>query len=87
MRLIDEQYTHHPFYGARKIREHLNRQGIAVSRLLVGKLMRFMGLQAMVQGSNTSKLHPGHKIYPYLLRGVEDTPHQSGVEHGYEVSW
>lgn len=70
MRLIDEEYTRHPFYGARKIRVHLHRQGIAISRLLVGKLMRLMGLQAMVPGPNTSKPQPGHKIYPYLLRGV-----------------
>ena len=70
MRLIDEEYTRHPFYGARKIRVHLDRQGIAISRFLVGKLMRLMGLQAMAPGPNTSKPQPGHKIYPYLLRGV-----------------
>jgi len=71
MRLIDEEYTRHPFYGARKIRVHLHGQGIVISRLLVGKLMTLMGLQAMAPGPNTSKPQPGHKIYPYLLRGLK----------------
>ena len=50
---------------------HLHRQGIAISRLLAGKLMMLMGLQAMAPGPNTSKPQPGHKIYPYLLRGLK----------------
>lgn len=73
MRLIDEEYTRHPFLGARKMRLHLNGQGIAISRRRTAKLMGRMGLQAMVPGPNTSKPQPGHKVYPYLLRGMEIT--------------
>lgn len=71
MRLIDEEYTRHPFYGARRMRVHLNRQGITISRRRVGKLMVRMGLQAMAPGPNTSKRQLGHKVYPYLLREIE----------------
>ena len=73
MRLIDEEYTRHPFYGARKMRAHLNRQGLAASRRRVGQLIARLGLQAMAPGPDTSKPQPGHKVYPYLLRGMEIT--------------
>jgi putative transposase len=68
--LIDEQYTRHPFYGSRKMVVFLARCGHLVNRKRVQRLMRRMGLAGMAPGKKTSKPHPAHKIYPYLLRGV-----------------
>jgi putative transposase len=69
-RLIDEEYTRHPFYGSRKIVVFLKRVGHVVNRKRVQGLMRKMGLAGMAPGPNTSRPHPEHKVYPYLLRGV-----------------
>lgn len=69
-RLIDEEYTRHPFYGSRRMVVYLSRQGISANRKRVQRLMRKMGLTGMAPGPNTSKGHPEHKVYPYLLRGV-----------------
>ena len=69
-RLIDEEYTRHPFYGSRKMVVHLADCGHKVNRKRVQRLMRSMGLAGMAPGPNTSKAHPQHKVYPYLLRGV-----------------
>jgi putative transposase len=70
MRLIDEQYTTYPFYGSRKITEVLTRQGEEVNRKRVQRLMREMGLEAIYPKPRLSAAGRGHKIYPYLLRGV-----------------
>jgi putative transposase len=70
MRLIDEQFLETPWYGARQMARHLRRQGYGVSRKRIGRLMRKMGLSAIYQKPNTSKPHPEHTIYPYLLRGM-----------------
>jgi putative transposase len=69
-RLIDEEYTRHPFYGSRKMVRYLHTQGHGVNRKRVQRMMRLMGLAGMAPGPNTSKGHPEHKLYPYLLRGV-----------------
>ncbi len=69
MRLIDEQHMETPWYGARQMARHLRRQGYGVGRKRISRLMRLMGLTAIYQKPNTSKPHPQHKIYPYLLRG------------------
>ena len=69
-RLIDEEYTLHPFYGSRKIVVFLKTAGHVVNRKRVQGLMRKMGLAGMAPGPNTSRPHPEHKVYPYLLRGV-----------------
>ena len=71
MRLIDGQYLKTPFYGAPRITWWLNRQGYPVNPKRVARLMRVMGLQATLPGPHTSRPHPGHRIYPYLLRGME----------------
>ena len=73
MRLLDEEYTRHPFYGSRKLRKYLNDLGYKVNRKRVQRLMKLMGIQSVAPGPNTSKPAPQHKIYPYLLRGVEVT--------------
>lgn len=69
-RLIDEEYTNRPFYGSRRMVVFLRTAGHIVNRKRVQRLMRSMGLAGMAPGPNTSKPHPEHKIYPYLLRGV-----------------
>ena len=70
MRLIDEEYTRHPFYGSRKIKTWLQKQGWNVSRKRVQRLMRKMGIQSIAPKPNTSAPRKEHKIYPYLLKGL-----------------
>lgn len=70
MRLIDEEYTRHPFYGSRKMCSWLGRQGYAVNRKRIRRLMRKMGLVSVAPKPNSSRSAPGHKLYPYLLRGL-----------------
>jgi len=71
MRLIDEEYMRHPFYGARKILKWLIKQGHDVNRKRVQRLMRLMGIASIAPKPNTSKGCPAHKTYPYLLRGLD----------------
>jgi putative transposase len=73
LRLIDEQYTRRPFYGSRRMVVYLREQGWRVNRKRVQRLMRLLGLIGMAPGPNTSRRHPQHKVYPYLLRGLEIT--------------
>jgi putative transposase len=70
MRLIDEEYTRHPFYGSRKLTVWLQGQGEAINRKRVVRLMRRMGLEAMYPKPRLSAPGRGHRVYPYLLRGV-----------------
>jgi putative transposase len=71
MRCIDRIYTAKPFYGVPRITWSLREDGHNVNHKRVARLMRVMGLQAAVPGPHTSKPHPEHVIYPYLLRGLE----------------
>ena len=71
MRLIDEQYTACPFYGSRRMTAWLTRQGHLVNRKRVPRLMRTMGLEAISPKPRLSRPGEGHRIYPYLLRGVK----------------
>jgi putative transposase len=71
MRLIDEQYTKTPFYGSRRIKCWLAKRGHKLNRKRVQRLMRLMGLEAIYPKPNTSKAAHEHKIYPYMLRGME----------------
>jgi putative transposase len=70
MRRIDELHLELPFYGSRRMTFELNNKGRGVNRKRVQRLMRVMGIEALVPRPGTSKAAPGHKIYPYLLRGV-----------------
>lgn len=72
-RRIDEIYLEYPFYGSRKIRAELLRRGEDVGRERVRKLMRKMGIVALGPKPFSSRPHPEHQIYPYLLRGVPIT--------------
>src|SRR5277367_1176123 len=77
MRRLDELYLATPFYGTRRMAAVLRRDGWPVNRKRVRRLMRVMGLEAIYQKPNTSRGHPEHKVYPYLLRGlVIDRPNQ-----------
>jgi putative transposase len=71
MRLIDEQYTRAPFYGSRRMTAWLQDRGHDVNRKRVTRLMQLMGIEAVYPKPNLSRAAEGHKIYPYLLRGVE----------------
>jgi putative transposase len=71
MRRIDEQYTARPFYGSRRMTVWLNEQGEEVNRKRVQRLMRVMGLEAIYPKPRLSLAGKGHRIYPYLLRGVK----------------
>jgi len=73
MRLIDELYTAHPFYERRQMTLSLRRAGYGVNPKRVHRLMRKMGLVAIYPKPHTTVASPGHRIYPYLLRGVEIT--------------
>ena len=71
MNHIDEIFTECPFYGSRRIREALRREGWTLGRERVQSLMRKMGLRAIYPKANLSKKHPNHKIYPYLLADMD----------------
>jgi putative transposase len=77
MRLIDAQYLRTPTWGSRSMRNHLRRLGYKINRKRVQRYMRLMGLEAIYPKPRTSRPHPGHKIYPYLLRNLSiDHPNQ-----------
>jgi putative transposase len=70
MRKIDEAYLKHPFYGSRRMTEHLVRSGYPVNRKRVQRLMRVMGIEAVFPRKKTSRPAPGQRVYPYLLRDL-----------------
>jgi putative transposase len=70
MRLMDTQYLQTPFYGSRRLTAWLNAQGYEINRKRVQRLMRWMGLEGIAPGPRTSRPHPEHTVYPYLLRGL-----------------
>jgi len=77
MRRIDELHLGHPFAGSRMLRDLLQQDGYLVGRKHVATLMRTMGIEALYRKANTSRRHPEHRIYPYLLRGLTiDRPNQ-----------
>jgi putative transposase len=77
MRRMDELHLAWPFYGSRRLTAVLRREGWPVNRKRIKRLMRIMALEAIYQKPNTSRKHPDHKVYPYLLRGlVIDRPNQ-----------
>ena len=77
MRLIDAQFLETPWYGSRQMARHLRRQGYAVGRKRIRRLMAKMGLAAVYQRPRTTVPHPEHRKWPYLLRGlVIDRPDQ-----------
>ena len=73
MRRLDRLHLEFPFAGARMLRDFLLAEGCKIGRRHVKTLMRRMGIEALYRRPRTSKPEPGHKIYPYLLRGIEIT--------------
>lgn len=71
MRAIDEIHLARPHFGSRNICDQLRRRGFIVGRGHVVTLMRKMGITAIYRKPKLSKPHPGHKVYPYLLKGME----------------
>jgi len=71
MRAMDEIHLRWPFYGSRRIADALADEGHAVNRKCVRRLMRQMGMNALYPGPNTSRAYHAHKVYPYLLRGLD----------------
>jgi putative transposase len=78
MRMLDEQYTRTPYYGVRRMRVYLQRQGWAVNQKRVRRLLRLMGLEAIYPKPRLSRPGEGHTIYPYLLRDL-------GIERANQV--
>jgi putative transposase len=77
MRRIDELHLDYPFAGSRMLRDLLRGEGVVIGRAHVITLMKRMGVEAIYRRPNTSKPAPGHRIYPYLLRGLTvDRPDQ-----------
>jgi putative transposase len=70
MRLIDVQYLKTPFYGYPRMTAYLRQQGFPVNPKRIARLMQLMGLQALLPKPRTTLAAPGHKVYPYLLRGL-----------------
>jgi putative transposase len=73
MRRLDRLHLEFPFAGARMLRDFLSAEGCKVGRRHVKTLMRRMGIEALYRRPRTTKPEPGHKIYPYLLRGMDIT--------------
>jgi len=84
MRRLDELHLAHPVYGSRKLTVSLRREGVAVNRKRVVRLLRLMGIEAIYAKPKTSHPAPGHQIYPYLLRGL--APSRSVVSAGVTTS-
>jgi putative transposase len=73
MRRIDELHLEFPFAGSRLLRDLLTAEGSKIGRRHVTTLMKRMGIEALYRRPRTTKPEPGHKIYPYLLRGMAIT--------------
>lgn len=73
MEIIDKQFLETPWYGSRQMARHMQREGHKCGRHRVRRLMRLMRLVPIYQEPKTSKKHPEHKIYPYLLRDLPIT--------------
>ncbi len=97
MRRIDEQFLETPFFGVRQMTWHLRNDGHLVNEKRIRRLMCLMGLMPIYQKPNTSRPARGHKIYPYLLRGlrverpnqvwrsdITSLPMRRGARHGLE---
>ncbi len=85
MSAIDRQYLDTPYYGSRQMRDALRRQGWRVNRKRIQRLMRTMGLAAVAPGPHTSRPHPRHPVYPYLLR--RHPPQQPDDAWAADITW
>ena len=74
MRRIDELHMDYPFAGSRMMQGFLKQEGFGVGRKHTATLMRKMGIEALYRRPRTTRPGPGHKVYPYLLRGMMTCP-------------
>ena len=80
---IDGIFAKYRFFGSRQIADYLPQSGFSAGRYRVRRLMGIMGLQAIYKGPNTSKKHPEHRMYPYLLRKLPITqPNHAAQSRG-----
>ena len=78
MKRLDEVHLQYPFLGSRRLRDALEQEGLLVNRKRVQRLMRLMGLEALYPKRKTSIPGQGHRIFPYLLRGLAiERPNQA----------
>jgi putative transposase len=82
---LDEIYTDRPFYGSRRMTVQLQKEGHAVNRKRIQRYMREMGIWGLAPGLRTSTPHPGHTLYPYLLKGV--TPAYPNHVWGIDITY
>jgi putative transposase len=82
---IDEVYTAHPYYGSRRITAVLRQEGQLINRKAVQRHMQEMGLAGVAPGPHTSRRHPRHPVYPYLLRTV--TPAHPNHVWGIDITY
>ena len=85
MRTIDELYLERPTRGSRTMRDALADRGLCVGRERVRRLMRLMGLVAVYPKKRISQPGKNHKIYPYLLRGLEVVSTRASLRRRYHV--
>jgi hypothetical protein len=85
MRVVDEVYTQYPFFGSRQMSSYLRSKGHNVGRSKIRSIYERLGLQAVCPGPHTSKPHPEHKIYPYLLPDVAIVQRNQVLEHGHHI--
>jgi transposase InsO family protein len=85
LRRLDRIFTEHPVYGSRRLQVALAREGIEVGRRRIRRLMKKLGLWAVTPKPDTSRPHPEHKVYPYLLRGLVHRPAEPGVGHRHHL--
>jgi hypothetical protein len=85
MRRLDRLHLEFPFAGSRMLRGLLAAEGCKIGRRHVKTLMRRMGIEALYRRPRTTKPEPGHKIYPYLLRGMAVTRPNQGVGDGHHL--
>jgi putative transposase len=85
MRQIDEQFLETPFFGVRQMTWHLRNDGHLVNEKRIRRLMRLMGLMPIYQKPNTSRPAKGHKIYPYLLKGLARGSAEPGLVLGHHL--
>ena len=70
LRLIDEEFTRHPFIGTRRMQAYLQAKGYCVNRKRIQRLYQLLGIEAIYPKPNLSKSNVAHKKYPYLLRNT-----------------
>lgn len=84
--MIDEIFTEHPYYGARRMSQILKKEGYDIGRKKVKKYYQVMGIEAVYPKMNLSRRNQAHKVYPYLLRNIGITyPNQDPLRNIFKL--